>query len=925
MKWRVILFGVLLLSGQTQAQAQSQPEPYVESYYNDSYQVFVGAGNLLRARQVIENALYWRPDDVRWWERLAQVARWQGDAQTSLNAWRKVAELSDSRQAWDEVMQLAPAIYNDELVLKAHQKSLRERPRDADLIDKIARQYELLGKPAEGVAFFRDWNRRYPSRAALRQMMMLSLNQGADLQAARYARDYMNRYGPQHDMALHASRIQWLHGERDKALDNLARDAQGLDYSPQITRQLAVMAAEQGRWDLAQQNYEQLIANDDDTIPDLYTYINLIRYRDRDEMVTLMSRAWRKLEDPALAVGVLYALQERGDNIGIEVFLNQLSAEQRAQLEQYPQFMQFQAAFQARNNRHDEARRSLQQALYLAPDDRESRVSWLWLHVAAGNKEILRRSLRAWETDARRGSAYWEAYAAGYLALGDTDAALRYQTALLQRSPNDWSRQWQYAQTLIAAGRSDEAWPLLHHLWRNLPAQVDSEQNGEYLYMMQALSQYFENGDASLNRANALARSSGQLEDGEKAEWLAQWSLLQTSQELALGWYLRKLQANGELQAGSALAYASLQSDDDAMARIREQYHSRLSVQERMDVAQQLEEPAEAAASFMALQDGAPELAGAHPMQEDLLLPFARSSQLTAGLQRIGALDIDEWAFTQYQPAGRYSQFSVQLNQRAFSSNDETLLIIDEDETRVGGSWRYRRARYQHDLFVGQRTLLENSETMASLELSAALARDWSIGWKYQWRMPADESSLLVIGGSRSGNQLGLDWFASSRWQSRIDVADYEYRDLNDQVLGDGSILNIETTWRPWLSRFSPGIRVIHTRADFTEKRLSMGEVRAFLPPGESAAAIPDDYYQTEAMLLLGSPDIHIRPHRLQGWAEIGYSENSLFDGGLNGRIGIEGPLIGRDAWKLLFERQLNTGGSNEDSYRAALEYRIYY
>ena len=67
------------------------PAPYVERYYDRSYQVFVGSGNLVRARQVAENALYWRPDDERWWRRLAEISRWQGDPETSLKAWRQVA------------------------------------------------------------------------------------------------------------------------------------------------------------------------------------------------------------------------------------------------------------------------------------------------------------------------------------------------------------------------------------------------------------------------------------------------------------------------------------------------------------------------------------------------------------------------------------------------------------------------------------------------------------------------------------------------------------------------------------------------------------------------------------------------------------------------------------------------------------------
>ena len=76
----------------------------------------------------------------------------------------------------------------------------------------------------------------------------------------------------------------------------------------------------------------------------------------------------------------------------------------------------------------------------------------------------------------------------------------------------------------------------------------------------------------------------------------------------------------------------------------------------------------------------------------------------------------------------------------------------------------------------------------------------------------------------------------------------------------------MQSTWRPWLSRFSPGLKVRHTRADFSEKRESMDEVQALLPPGQSAVAIPEGYHETELSLLLGMLDVHLRPHRLQGW-----------------------------------------------------------
>ena len=93
----LLLLPLSLFPGVALAEA---PEPYVESYYLHSYEVFVAAGNLVRARQVVENALYWRPGDIRWWQRLAQIADWQGDSATALRAWWKVAETTDDPQAW---------------------------------------------------------------------------------------------------------------------------------------------------------------------------------------------------------------------------------------------------------------------------------------------------------------------------------------------------------------------------------------------------------------------------------------------------------------------------------------------------------------------------------------------------------------------------------------------------------------------------------------------------------------------------------------------------------------------------------------------------------------------------------------------------------------------------------------------------------
>ena len=904
------------------AQAE-QPEPYVETYYQHSYEVFVAAGNLQRARQVVENALYWRPQDMRWWQRLAQIADWQGDSNTALEAWWKVAETTDDTQAWQQVRQRAPQAYDHQLTLRVYRELLQVSPRDRELLATLARQYELLGKPDDGLAFLVDWNQRYPGQGALWEMQRLAWNQGADQQAAHYARQYMDRYGPEPDMALRVSRYYWLDDQRERAYADLRNDAARLAYNLALARRLAIMANELGQWQPAMEHYQSLLEQGDDTLADLYQYISLARYYDRDRVVALMERAWQRNADPAFAMGVLYQLQDASRWQAIDRFLDGLDRSQRQALQQDPAFLRFYANVLLRKGDTERARQWLQQALALGPGDRDTRIAWLWLLVARGDDTRLAQTVAAWEGGIRLDRRYWEVLAAAHMALGHTEQAVRYESRLLQTAPSDWERQWQYGQALIAAGRDGEAWPVLRSLHQRLPFAVSEDKQSLYRDMRLALSQRFEGGDASLQLAQQIRQQQG--DDEVRAEWLAQWALGHSEPELARAWYLRKQQAAGALHAGSALAYAMLNSDRDAMARIRESYAGQLTLSEQLETRVQLDGERRAAATLMAMQAGSPELAGANNQQESLLLPSARSSAVAVEQRRLGTLKMRDWVFTQSQPFSDHSTVSARYRQRQFGSNDRAQLDVDETEQWLTLEWQYQRERYRHRFSLGQRQLLDNSETTADLEVGGNWHADWSAGWRYQWHMPADESSLLLLGGSRTGHQFLLNWSPQSTWQSSVDWAGYQYRDLNDQSLGEGRIVNLQTTWRPWLSRFSPGLRLLHTRADFASDGDSMAGVRSLLPPGADTGPLPRDYTESGAALLLGMPDVHIRPHRLQGWGELGYVKNSLSGDGFIGRLGLAGPLVGRDAWQLSLERQLNTGGNDEDSYRAELQYRIYY
>ena len=123
-----------------------------------------------------------------------------------------------------------------------------------------------------------------------------------------------------------------------------------------------------------------------------------------------------------------------------------------------------------------------------------------------------------------------------------------------------------------------------------------------------------------------------------------------------------------------------LNSDRDAVAQIRQRYAGQLTLSEQLEARVQLDEERRAAATLMAMQAGSPELAGANNQQESLLLPSARSSELVVGQRRLGALEMTDWAFTQYQPFSDYSTLSARYRQRQFGSNYRTQLDVNEAE-----------------------------------------------------------------------------------------------------------------------------------------------------------------------------------------------------------------------------------------------------
>ncbi|WP_370185619.1 tetratricopeptide repeat protein [Alloalcanivorax sp.] len=904
------------------------PVPYEHRYYDDGYQVFVGNGNLPRAREVVENALYWRPADPVWLQRLAQVAGWQGDVELSLAAWLKLAESDNSDLAWQRVLELAPATFNNELALRARRRLLRNDPGNETLVALVAAEYERLGRPEEGIAFLDDWSERHPSPTVFEVLQRLAEQSGRDVQAIRYYRAFMDRYGPRPRMAWHAADLLWLRGERERAYQALRRDADGLSYDPNLTRRLAVMATELGDWPAALDDYQRLFAKGHASVGDGYRYLTLARYQAPERVASILRYLWQQSDDPRLAVSYLYALREDGDKRAMALFFEGLSEQERRAFYQDRGFLLVYADYLQWTGQPERARSVLRQALALAPGDVEVRMSWLWLLISLGDDSTLTGSLVRWHDQIAHDRRYLEVLAAAFMALDQPEQALRYEMVLLKGDPDNWRRLWAYSQALLAAGREDQAWPVLRRLWRNPPPAdtIDDRNRPLYNEMRSALVARFENGDTQLRFQQRQWAATKPAERAQRAEWLAQWSLGVNAPELARLWYLRQQQWRPEgLPPGSALALATLEGDRLAIRELRDQHGDRLTAGERLEADNTLGRKRLAAAQLAEQQRHAPEVADQHPQQESLLLPAEENLAVNLEHRRQGALDVNSAEVSQTQPLGDRWGLRFKAQQHRFSSNDDAILAVNEREQRFSVTARREGRRLDTSLSAGHRDIFDYQRPDLTLAFAGELGRAWRWKGAYEWQAPADESSELLLAGDRTGAALSLSWSPVSNWQNGVSVARYDYQDLEDRDLGQGTRVSAQSTWRPWLSRFSPGLRVRHTRASFSGQRPLSGEIGVMRPGAETLPAVPQSYRETELALLLGSPDVHLRPHRIQAWGELGVTDNSISGTGFNTRVGAEGPLLGRDAWRFYLERGLNTGGADEDSYRAGFDYRFYY
>ena len=454
--------------------------PYDETIYNLAYDVFLANGNVADARKVAEAAVAQRPDDIVWREKLAKAAEWSGGSDAALAQWLSIANKTGREDAWQAVLRLAPGVHDDDALLAAWQHEAARRALTPAELSNVARIYENLGRPDDGIRFLEEQFTRRSDPAVLEALAALqerarrsddAIQSLARLQALRPVDT---------GLALRLATLLFLRSDFKRAYDVLAAlQSRVPAENGEYWKLLADLAWQLQQDATASNAYGQLARGGKAQEPDMVRLVQLLRPRQPEEAQRLALLAWRRFHSVASMLTALEIANDRRDYPRMRQLLDEIAPADEAGLAARPFYFILRASYSQGMVQPRQAMAEYRRALALAPTAPDVRVAYLWMLVDArelpDTRAELRKRLAEWARDAAASSGYWDAYAAGYQTLGEPRRGLPFLARQAAGHRDDFLWLSNYADALDASGEAGMAWRVRRQAW--LLAQQRLMQN----------------------------------------------------------------------------------------------------------------------------------------------------------------------------------------------------------------------------------------------------------------------------------------------------------------------------------------------------------------------------------------------------------------------------------------------------------------
>jgi polysaccharide biosynthesis protein PelB len=466
-----------------------------------AYQVFMSQGNQEDAYKVAALAVKQMPKNGEWRHRLAQISEWTQRQDEALSHWRYLAQhftqistpAKDPKNpmtleiAWSNVKRLAGMLNQlpSLILVLEYQQSLH--PEDLDLDRAILKLEETQGHTDQAIARLQ---RRIKKLGAPRNrelfeelLSLASRLHNTDLLVGTIS--HMNQVHG-NDIARTVLMANTLadRGEIKLAYEALA-DVEALAKN----RELLSMEVDKkirywstlGEYAFGLQKTSAAIAAYSHALElgsahsaDLEQLASLLEESSVVQAAAVTFQAF--LLDKKLATFKRAAiLWLQGDAYQeLKLAMGYLGEEQRQELTANLDFLKARASYFQAQGRFQDALGEYRAALRIEPKNSSLRVGLIWLLMAAKKAPTLEQLLRQWHGIAMKDSAYWGAFGAAYLTLGEPQRALPF-FAKQAKGNDDYLWRLSYADALETAGMPDPAWTLRRKAWTEFKKVPEKE------------------------------------------------------------------------------------------------------------------------------------------------------------------------------------------------------------------------------------------------------------------------------------------------------------------------------------------------------------------------------------------------------------------------------------------------------------------
>lgn len=935
--------------------------PFDDRIYTLGYEVFVENRKLDDAWKVASAAVRQAPDSLSWRRRLAQVAEWTARPQTALDNWHAIARQSGDDEAWQQVLRLAPGLFDERALIEALRHQVAAHPDDLRLLRELVAAHERLGEPQPALDYLAQRCRRKAQPACLEMQAELAERAGQPTQAIAAWQTLLNQPGQlSPPRALRLALLLLTQGRGDEGYRWLTRaqtqagepEAGNADYW-RLNGQLAEFALDT---DAAIRSYRRLVEAGQGERGDYDALLRLLADDRPEEAALLASLAWQRFGEARHLIQALnlYASRERWAELGR--LINQ--AQGQPALRQEPDFLRLAAGHYQRSGQLDRARHTLEHGLRLAPESAEMQQALLWLLIDSKDAANLRKLLGRHEMAWRRNPALHDSLAAAYQALSQPQVALaRYLKPQLAERRTDFLWLMNYADALEQDQKAGQAWRLRRVL---LSEEWQAAQRNPA-----AARGWLAAGD--LDRVRRLARARLILTQGRGDPALAtlrellrldrdsEAKLSDAAAETALGW----LQEHGEYNAVRGFLWQqygrsradrrplwaeiteSLASRDKAASgELLARFDEGLSRYDRINAAQGVADTRLAQSAAFETQDGQGDDDALHMQLADSLLAFSDHAGLSMAKRSLGSIEEKATTASYHLAIDPNLSLDVDWGRIARRVRDNNVFASTPDEEVASARLRWRQANGE-TLFRAERR--ESFDDYTPLQLTQRLRIDdrLSLDLGLGNALPSPESVALRVAGMKRQATLSLNYMPTRVDQIQIEHRRENYRLQNGEALGNGRHTGI--SYSHALRQETPDLQVgafwsIHR---FDRQALSdSGQLarfhRDYLPAEQKllypkVTNLPDNYFVPDNFHFYGlrlSTNTRFEQDYTRAWRPFGsisLTRHSELGSGFDLRLGLAGSVFGADHFALtggLAKSGMQSGGLVRE---VQLTYRIHY